>query len=650
MFSRLPLFVCCLLLGSTAFAQQADLSLTVTPIGPGLAPWPSRIEFTVTNHGPARATNVRLDSPDDIDPLSEWANPTCKRKDGDTPWHCTAAVLEPGQSVHFAGNIGPAPATQPYTFRFSVRADQSDSNPANNDVPLTIDWADPTDISVDFIPPDPLGTSRTGRLVIDNRSDWPLDYLWFELSFRNVRRLVSTTPALQCRDAWTEPLPNLVWLNCETRGIPAHAKHEIAFEFELPEDAVEFAITVKWWLYEWNVRKGVVYARPFVVTSTADAGPGTMRQALLDANAQCAKDENLACGVVFAIDEPVPEAGWFTIRPLSPLPEIVAKWISVDGFTQLRKSGDTNPLGPDVELDGSLLQTGDGLLLRSERAEISGLAIGGFPGHGLVIDREVAHDFSGYNTVWHNYIGIDPTGAFPRANGGRGLVINRGTSLVEGNVLSGNARSGGFFEFRSGTLRNNRIGVRAFDETPVPNGASGIFIGTRTAGYGPVMLEGNTIAHNNEFGVALAPASYTVVQNNRIFANGNSGIDIGLDGPTLESSSYAVPPAPVLQHARFDGMTTGIYGNAIAIPGAISVTPRRVDFYANDAADAAGFAQGERYLGSANVQADGTFEFFHGADLRGSWITAIAVSDINFFAEYSLPSSSEFARAIPVTD
>ncbi|HEX7832664.1 MAG TPA: hypothetical protein VF787_23610, partial [Thermoanaerobaculia bacterium] len=170
MNARVALLLSQLLLASVAFAQ-ADLSLKVTPIGPGQAPWPTRFEFTVTNNGPQRATNVRLESPDDIDPLSEWANPTCSRVTGDVRWRCTAATLEPGQSAQFAGNIGPAPAVQPYTFRFSVRADEADPNLADNDIPVTIDWADPSDVTVDFIPPDPLGTSRTGRLVIDNRSD-----------------------------------------------------------------------------------------------------------------------------------------------------------------------------------------------------------------------------------------------------------------------------------------------------------------------------------------------------------------------------------------------------------------------------------------------------------------------------------------------
>lgn len=647
MTARASLFLGFLFLASVAFAQQPDLTLKVTPIGPGLAPWPTRFEFTVTNNGAQRATNVRLTSPDDIDPLSEWANPTCSRQMGEVRWLCTAAVLEPGQSAQFAGNIGPAPATQPYTFHFSVRADEADANPADNDVAVPIDWAEPDDISVDFIPPDPLGESRAGRLVIENRSDWVMDYVRFELSFRNAKRLVSTTPALQCRDAWGEPIADLVWLNCEMRGIPAHAKQEIVFEFELPEQSVEFDVKVTWWLYSWRERESVVYARPFLVTNTADSGAGSLRQALADANAQCTKEANIACRVVFAIDEPVPQNGWFTIHLQSPLPDIRARWLSIDGFTQLRKSGDTNPLGPDIELDGRQLQSGDALVFYSDRSEVLGLAIGGFPRHGIVIEREQPYDkdLSFPSVIWHNYVGIDPTGGFARPNGGRGVVIHRGSSLIEGNVLSGNVRSGVFIDAQNANIRNNRIGTRAFDDTPVPNGASGIFIGQRSAGYGSANIEANVIAHNAQFGVALAPRSYTVVRNNRIFGNVNPGIDIGLDGPGNEVSPYT-PPAPRLTNIVFDGMQQIVTGYVPSVPGQISATPWTVGIYASSSDR----SQGEQYLGEATVNSDGTFTFATPIDIRGRWINASAIFAISFFSEYQLYASSEFSGALRVSD
>ncbi|HEX7809620.1 MAG TPA: hypothetical protein VF608_12860, partial [Thermoanaerobaculia bacterium] len=169
------------------------------------------------------------------------------------------------------------------------------------------------------------------------------------------------------------------------------------------------------------------------------------------------------------------------------------------------------------------------------------------------------------------------------------------------------------------------------------------FIGERTAGYGSASVERNVIAHNREFGIALAPRSFTVVRDNRMFANG-AGLDIGLDGPTLESSSYEKPPAPVIAEAHFDGMTTTITGHVAEIPGWISAKAYAVDVYAND--DLLG--QGERYLGQTTVASDGTFTFIHAGDLRGQAINATAAFSITFFYEYSISSSSEFSRAVDV--
>ena len=46
------------------------------------------------------------------------------------------------------------------------------------------------------------------------------------------------------------------------------------------------------------------------------------------------------------------------------------------------------------------------------------------------------------------------------------------------NVISGNARAGVFFASgMQARIAANRIGVSAVDDTPVPNGASGIYLG-----------------------------------------------------------------------------------------------------------------------------------------------------------------------------
>ena len=62
----------------------------------------------------------------------------------------------------------------------------------------------------------------------------------------------------------------------------------------------------------------------FVVTNTNDAGAGSLRQAMIDANAASGKD-----GISFAI----PGDGPHTIQPASPLPFITDPLV-IDGYTQ----------------------------------------------------------------------------------------------------------------------------------------------------------------------------------------------------------------------------------------------------------------------------------------------------------------------------
>ena len=62
----------------------------------------------------------------------------------------------------------------------------------------------------------------------------------------------------------------------------------------------------------------------FVVTNTNDAGPGSLRQAMLDSNATM--DVN-------TIDFNIPGAGVQTIVALSPLPQI-SQAVAIDGYSQ----------------------------------------------------------------------------------------------------------------------------------------------------------------------------------------------------------------------------------------------------------------------------------------------------------------------------
>ena len=90
-------------------------------------------------------------------------------------------------------------------------------------------------------------------------------------------------------------------------------------------------------------------AATFTVTNTADAGAGSLRQAILNANSSFGPDD-----IAFAIPAP----GVQTITLASGLPPITEA-LYLDGFTQPGASANTQPVGQGlnavllIQIDGS---------------------------------------------------------------------------------------------------------------------------------------------------------------------------------------------------------------------------------------------------------------------------------------------------------
>jgi len=413
------------------------------------------------------------------------------------------------------------------------------------------------------------------------------------------------------------------------------------------------------------------------VTTTADSGAGSLRQAILDANAS----SDLQPAIAFRIDEPS-TTPWKTIRVTSPLPAVTAYSVRIDGATQAGFFGDANPAGPEIEISGGSSVDGHGLLLATCGAEVANVAIGGFLANGLSVAAP-SHVCTGYYTteLHHLFIGTDPTGSFARPNA-RGI----GTSVPNGNdfptaglptdivscVISGNTFSGIFGLSGRLNISDSRIGVKANTDEPLPNGASGVFIGI--GGYGSVVgwdsfpglrdfvTGANVIAFNGETGVAIAAGVKNVaVRNNRIWSNRLLGIDVGLDGPTVSApGDYGILViAPVLTLAHFDPISskTIIEGN---VPDtAIDVlTGLGINIYASDAADPSGYGEGQRSIGAVVVTGPDThFQLAVDGDLTGQWITATNTRShyVGFakpapegISQYNLTQTSEFSRGIPV--
>jgi len=268
-----------------------------------------------------------------------------------------------------------------------------------------------------------------------------------------------------------------------------------------------------------------VSAATFNVTTNADAGPGSLRDAIAQANAQC--DGSVVCAITLdpAVEHKILELA-------SPLPAITACGITI---------GDPafdSALGKRaLEISGAKLDSGNGLEVRSRcgisnDVTITGLSITGFPDNGIAVlppEGGVTHGESA--PLVHlrgNNIGIDAGGFIDRRNGWRGIVVadDPAQVVVEQSVISANGRSGIFVWVADFvTVRNNRIGIDV-NGFPRPNGASGIYLG-RAAGE----ITQNTIAFSRDFGVAVSPtARRASVTQNSLYENGWLGIDWALDG------------------------------------------------------------------------------------------------------------------------
>lgn len=379
--------------------------------------------------------------------------------------------------------------------------------------------------------------------------------------------------------------------------------------------------------------KAIQIVRVLAVTTTADDGPGSLRQAIHDVNATCGEHP---CRIAFEIPPPVPAEGWFTIIPATPLPHITAKRVALDGLHQTTFSGDTNPAGPEIAIDGRL--AGEGLVILSDcEAVVRGFAIGNFmENYGLWYGTDVRtrNDRCGFgwtlydqNVVARNHIGVDPTGtvAWPNL---RGLRADNAFGTISENIISGN-RYSGIWAWRGAlSILDNRIGTAADGVTPLPNGASGILLGPEIS---RAQVLGNTIAYHRDMGVAVVRgATWTEIRENSMFGNAGLGIDWGLDGRDAVTPVPPSPgvPAPTLLSAVYDAAKneTVVTGTATADPRAYYVI---IDVYGNDVAD----DDGKQWLGSSGLYAEDTFRVIIAGDHRGKWLNATAMRYIPVFSK-----------------
>jgi len=365
-------------------------------------------------------------------------------------------------------------------------------------------------------------------------------------------------------------------------------------------------------------------AAVLIVNTTDDTDDDTcnvvhcsLREAIQAANASAVPNT-----VAFDIPPSDPgynPSGWWTIRPASPLPELIDDSTTIDGTTQTANRGDTNPLGPEIELDGNLVGgNGRGFYIRSANNVIRGLAIDRFTETGIRLEGHAATN----NRIVGNYLGTDPTGTQDRGNGwGIYIYLSAHDNTVGGaaredrNLISGNDQAGiGLVSAGADGNRiiGNFIGTNAQGSEALGNtydGAS-IAFGAQRNVIGP----GNVIAFNGRDGVRVNSSNSlsNTVTANSIYRNTGKGILL-IDG----GNAKLVAPVIVTVSA------TTVQGMACAGCG--------VEIF-SDLED-----EGAVYEGFGTADGAGNWAFTKPGGLAGPNVTATATDDAGNTSEFSAP-------------
>jgi hypothetical protein len=280
-------------------------------------------------------------------------------------------------------------------------------------------------------------------------------------------------------------------------------------------------------------------ASTFVVTNVNDSGPGSLRQAILDANANSGLD---------AINFNLPGPS-LRIQPQLGLPDITDP-VVIDGSTQPGFAG-----APIVELNGGLSAV-RALFVNAPGSTIRSLVINGFSTGAIILGPA-----SSGSHVEGCYLGTDVTGKTAIPNTGSGVAVFSSNNVIGGttasarNVISGNNENGVQVRLfccsannaiSGNVIQGNYIGVTAQGDKALGNGREGVDVSTsagdasvsNTLVGGTTPGAGNVISGNAFNGVFIGSftTTGTTVQGNRIGtrADGMAKIPNGGDGVRID--------------------------------------------------------------------------------------------------------------------
>ncbi|WP_442510878.1 VCBS domain-containing protein [Novipirellula sp. SH528] len=317
----------------------------------------------------------------------------------------------------------------------------------------------------------------------------------------------------------------------------------------------------------------------------------------------------------------------------------------ISTFSDANITIQSNLIGLNAAGSASLVNTGSGVSL----SNVTNGAIGGIgAGEGNVINAASGQSTLYINngsgsTIYGNFLGTNAAGTAALSGGSISVSISNAANTLFGGTTSAHANVIGGYSVTginvtqtgsAGTqIQGNFIGTDATGTADLTGGFYGITIQSSALGImvgGTKDGAGNTIAYHSTNGIRLwgtAGIGNSILQN-RIYANGALGIDIGGDGVTdNDSDDVDTGPNnkqnfPVITEALLDGTNLTLAGS-LDTDGALN-TQYHVEFYGNaSGTQDTTHGEGRYYLGTTTVTVDGSGDgTFSGVVLTGVTLSA----------------------------
>ncbi|HOY38104.1 MAG: hypothetical protein KBB11_10835 [Bacteroidales bacterium] len=272
-----------------------------------------------------------------------------------------------------------------------------------------------------------------------------------------------------------------------------------------------------------------LYATTYYVTTTADAGNGSLRQAITSANG--GPNNTIAFNIPSTDTGFDEQTGVFTIHVSTLLPAIQMINMTIDATTQ---PGNTNIYGPEICLMGNE-SLNYGLLIPTYGNVIKGFIINGFK-CGVLIYK-TAYLSCNNNTVSDCYLGVNYDGSMSAPNEiGIAIYDDATGNTIRDNLISGNTLAGiGIQSSNTNYIYGNRIGCDRNVSFAIPN-YYGVAIDSSSNNIvgGTTMQHRNYISGNTYAGVAIN----SVLSHNNIVKGNFIGVNSSAIAPSDTLSNY----------------------------------------------------------------------------------------------------------------